>query len=79
MKCWNDASANFKLLEEKSDYDRYIKERSCTPEEQAGEKATFCKACKRKCVHENAHCCMNADCDENKPIFLKDLPFLINK
>lgn len=45
-KCWADS---------RGDTDRYselLKERKCTPEEQAGEFAAECPSCNRKTLHQ---------------------------
>ena len=54
-KCWADAYG---------DSDRYQRillsriDNPCTPEEQAGEDATMCPACKRKTRHQYTRICM---------------------
>jgi len=51
-KCWRDAGGN------PDEYQRLIKSRTCTPEEQAGLDATECPKCKRMAVHESVGFCM---------------------
>ena len=62
--CWRYASfqsmVSGKLTA--SIYERIIKERNCTPEEQAGPGATRCMWCRRRRVHEVADVCMNGAC-----------------
>ncbi len=58
-KCWRDAhlGPQFSVAEE---YARLLKERKdnpCTPEQQAGQDATFCETCRRMTVHQYAHVC----------------------
>ena len=49
-KCWRDAQGPYKDVRE--EYQRLIAERSCTPEEQAGEDATQCPKCSRMTLHQ---------------------------
>ena len=61
-KCWNDAYMRTHTDPTKSQTEHYqdlIKERECTPEQQAGRDATTCPACQRKTVHQYAKICMN--------------------
>ena len=51
-KCWKDSRSN------PEEYRRLVKQRDCTPEEQAGEDATECSVCKRITVHQYCHICM---------------------
>ena len=56
-KCWEDAGGN-------SDrYTELVRARNCTPEEQAGDSADDCPECKRKCLHQYTHRCMNKGCE----------------
>ena len=60
-KCWADSytityGADESRIEK---YQQLIKERSCTPEEQAGIDAGTCLKCERKAVHQITGDCMN--------------------
>lgn len=65
-KCWGDSKweAHARGLfhgdaeNQLTIYDRMIKERDCTPEEQAGPYATECGVCKRQAVHQHVHICV---------------------
>ena len=61
-KCWKDAGGRairyFALLEERKD-------NKCTPEEQAGEMATFCEGCQRETTHHFTGECMNTECSSH--------------
>lgn len=55
-RCWRDAQRDpYGGVEL---YEALLQERSCTPEQQAGEGATKCRQCKRKTVHMYAKVCM---------------------
>jgi len=56
-KCWRDSNGN------PDRYSELIKERECTPEEQAGPYAEKCPICKLKSLHQYVHICMNPDCE----------------
>lgn len=59
-KCWSDAG--FKAWSSQGDkveiYGRLVKERDCTPEEQAGPDAEVCPECRRKTIHQHVHYCL---------------------
>ena len=57
-KCWRDSGGD------PARYAVLVNRRDCTPEQQAGEMATVCPACKRKTVHQYAHVCMNVGCKQ---------------
>ena len=61
-KCWRDAHRVEPYGDISKEYSRLVNERSCTPEDQAGEDATICSVCKRKTIHQHTHKCMNKDC-----------------
>jgi len=62
-KCWGDAyfrSIANPMKSQAEHYGELIEERAenpCTPEEQGGECATKCPACKRIAVHQYAKVC----------------------
>jgi len=58
-KCWSDAGGN------PDRYAELVKQRKCTPEEQAGPDAGACYACGRKTMHQHCHVCMNPSCSSN--------------
>lgn len=54
-KCWKDSGGSA------DKYQALIKERvltPCTPEEQAGENAEFCKHCNRVTIHQYVKRCV---------------------
>lgn len=55
-KCWADAQGPYKDVVK--EYSRLVKERDCTPEEQAGPDATDCPKCGRRAAHQLCHVCM---------------------
>lgn len=58
-KCWVDAHAGDHTGEGHAKmYARLIRERNCTPEEQAGEDAGTCPHCGRRAVHQYCDVCM---------------------
>jgi len=72
-KCWNDAYLrSLDSLKDQSEcYSELIQERNdkpCTPEEQAGKDAYFCKKCNRTTVHQYAKICMNCGYDISKEV-----------
>ena len=72
-KCWRDAYNRMRCNPMKSQAEHYsdlIKEREknpCTPEEQAGNDATYCPACNRKTIHQFIGVCMNCGYDSKPP------------
>lgn len=60
-KCWADAF-DYGMSDQTENYRRLVKERNCTPEEQAGEDATKCLECNLISVHQYVRVCMNKDC-----------------
>lgn len=54
-KCWRDAGGD------PGRYHELVKERSCTPEEQAGD-GELCGTCGRFTVHMYTHYCINPEC-----------------
>lgn len=64
-KCWADSfTMSFSTGKDRVEiYQRLVKERNCTPEEQAGPDATICPKCKRKAVHQIIKMCMNCGCE----------------
>lgn len=69
-KCWDDAFmrnlGNGKG--QTKNYQELVEERKdnpCTPEEQAGDDALECSACKRKTVHQHAKVCTICGHDSN--------------
>jgi hypothetical protein len=50
-KCWADAQGPYGDVSEK--YQRLVRERNCTPEEQAGPDAEKCPACGRMTLHQH--------------------------
>ena len=56
-RCWRTAGG-----EPDVDYE-LIKQRQCTPEEQAGDGGK-CSLCGRWTIHQYAKCCMNPLCQE---------------
>jgi hypothetical protein len=66
-KCWADASGFYG-----SQVTRYmdnIQKHNCTPEEQAGPKATSCWACRRDTGHQYTGMCMNCGADTKHPTY----------
>jgi len=61
-QCWRDAGGDANR------YAELVKQRRCTPEEQAGKDAGACYLCGRRTMHIYAHVCMNPDCSSNSPI-----------
>ena len=63
-KCWADSfTLTYGTGEDRVEkYQQLIKERNCTPEEQAGYDAEFCPNCKRKTLHQITNECMNPNC-----------------
>jgi len=61
-KCWRDAGGN------PDRYAELVKQRRCTPEEQAGPDAGACYVCGRKTMHQHCHVCMNPSCSSNTRI-----------
>jgi hypothetical protein len=59
-KCWEDAGGNPDV------YKQLIKERNCTPEEQAGEYSEMCQLCNRKTIHQYTHKCINPECNKKE-------------
>lgn len=58
-QCWRDSRGDPNY------YRRLIKQRKCTPEEQAGSPgATKCEKCGRRTVHIYCHVCMNPGCEK---------------
>jgi len=64
-KCWADSfTLTYGTGEDRVErYQQLIKERDCTPEEQAGIDAGICPKCKRKTIHQICKVCMNPDCN----------------
>ena len=69
-KCWSDSAYDRMGWngESPSPYHELLKRRNgitepeCTPEQQAGEDATVCPTCGRKCLHQWTGECMNPNC-----------------
>jgi hypothetical protein len=59
-KCWKDAGGN------PDRYTKLVRERKCTPEEQAGDDAGNCNSCGRRTMHQHCHICMNPSCSSNQ-------------
>jgi hypothetical protein len=57
-KCWRDAHTD-PQVDGVERYRQLVKERNCTPEEQAGQEATQCPNCKRLSVHQITFECMS--------------------
>lgn len=62
-KCWADANREAFLLggDGVDAYRRLVRERTCSPEEQAGQDAGFCSRCSRWAVHQHVRICMACD------------------
>ena len=60
-KCWGDSyTYTYGTPESRIEcYQRLVRERDCTPEEQAGTDAGICPKCKKKTVHQITGDCMN--------------------
>ncbi len=60
-KCWADAfRISYGSGEPQGEaYAKLIKERKCSPEQQAGPDAKTCPKCGRKAVHEIVNSCMS--------------------
>ena len=69
-KCWGDAYYKYRFVDpfksQAEHYQELIKERDCTPEEQAGSDATGCAECKRVAVHQIIKQCMACGDDSQK-------------
>jgi ferredoxin len=63
-KCWDDSfTLTYMTGEDRVEcYQRLIKERNCTPEEQAGHDAKKCPQCGRMTLHQYTGDCMNPKC-----------------
>ena len=60
-KCWSDAymlMLSSPLKSQAEHYGDLVKERNCTPEQQAGEDANECPKCKRKTIHQIIGICI---------------------
>lgn len=57
-KCWADAYLMRSGEPQAVTYGRLVKERNCTPEQQAGPDATECSKCKRRTRHQYTGECM---------------------
>ena len=59
-KCWSDAYTKSRGSgrSQTEVYSELVKQRDCTPEEQAGMDAKKCKICKRTAVHQMINVCM---------------------
>ena len=65
-KCWREASVSAACNPDKMRediYQEYVLTRKCTPEQQAGYGAAWCKKCGRNTVHVHANACMNTKCE----------------
>ncbi len=64
-KCWSDSyRMTYGTGEDRVDkYTELIKERNCTPEEQAGSTSGICPKCERKTIHQIISVCMNCGFD----------------
>lgn len=51
-KCWSDAYRPSLPGRQPERYAKLVKERDCTPEEQAGPAAGTCPACGRQTLHQ---------------------------
>lgn len=60
-KCWSDAY-DYGMSDQTENYQRLIKEKNCTPEEQAGAEATQCSECNLMSIHQYVKVCMNKNC-----------------
>ena len=62
-KCWADAHRDpYKSVVE--EYERLVKERTCTPEEQAGPDASICFRCNGiRTIHQHCGICMSCGFD----------------
>jgi len=49
--CWKDSGGDVNL------YQKLVKERTCTPEEQAGPQAEECPRCHRRTLHQYTGTC----------------------
>lgn len=70
-KCWGDAYIKALHNPTRSQAEHYsdlIKERNCTPEEQAGEDAGVCQKCGRKAIHQYCNICMSCGYDRQKDL-----------
>lgn len=72
-KCWADSyTYTYGTPESRIEcYQRLVKERDCTPEEQAGPDAGICPKCKKKSVHQMTHECMNCGLTSEQVIELR--------
>ncbi len=58
-RCWADSRwGGLRGADSAEEYGRLLKERDCTPEQQAGPDATKCDHCKRMIVHQHAKVCV---------------------
>ena len=62
-KCWASAyTVSVMTGEAQADvYGRFLMERNCSPEEQAGHDARWCGACGRRAIHEVTGECMSCN------------------
>ena len=62
-KCWNDSfTITYGTGEDRVEkYQQLIRERNCTPEEQAGNDAQLCPNCQRWTIHQITGDCMNTE------------------
>ena len=63
-KCWADSyTYTYGTDESRIEcYQRLIRTRDCTPEEQSGNDAQICSNCQRKTLHQVTGECMNPEC-----------------
>ncbi len=59
-RCWADSQqqAFMRGVDSVDEYERLVKERECTPEQQAGPDAAKCDPCERMTVHQHAKICV---------------------
>ena len=64
-KCWSDSfTLTYGTSEDRVEkYHQLIKERNCSPEDQAGSDAELCPKCGRNTIHQITGDCMNFDCE----------------
>jgi hypothetical protein len=74
-KCWADSLGPFG--DQVDRYHRLIKERNCTPEEQAGPDAGWCDKCERKTIHQNAKVCTICHVEKKGPRVRISIPVVL--
>lgn len=77
-KCWQDAySRSGGVMSQYDYYETLLEYRDCTPEEQAGEKATKCSSCGAYAVHVHTKQCLN--CGKKQSMFWEWFNFWFGK